>query len=148
MKLRLTVAEFMGRARALETHTLALVVGEDGSISVKQPLYVCTVHAGKPASRFVMDPVPRSGKGAHVKGKDAGRAVQRALPSPQAIRGLDTHGIGRVLLSALGMGPILPSRAVVARPTRFAILLLFYEVMAERCSRLGLKWSSMAYEAA
>jgi hypothetical protein len=147
-QLRLKVAQLLAPARTLETHTLALEVGAGGTIVVKHPLYVCSVHAGKPASRFIMDPTPRSGKGAHVKGKEAGRAVQRALPSSTAVHRLGAHRVGRALLTALGMGPMAPSRAVVARPARFAILLLFYEVMAQRCSRLGLKWSSMAYEAA
>lgn len=86
-----------------------------------------------------------------MKGKEAGKAVQRTLPSPRAIRKLEAHIIGRILLRALEKAPVLPSRVLTsntARPSRFAILLLFYEVMAERCSRLGLKWSSMAYEAA
>lgn len=147
--LRLKVAKLMAPARMLETHVLALkCLNQDGSgVYLIHPEYVCTVHAGKPASRFTMDPVPRSGKGSQVRGKAAGKAVVRALPSSAAVHQLAMWSVGQQLLGALRMPTVLPPQ-VVARPSRFALLLLFYEAMAERCRRLDMLWSKASYEAA
>ena len=86
-------------------HVLALkCLNHDGSgVYLIHPEYVCTVHAGKPASRFTMDPVPRSGKGSQVRGKAAGKAVVRALPSSAAVHQLAMWSVGQQLLGALRM---------------------------------------------
>ena len=149
-KVRQKVARLLAPARPLETHSLALTAGPDGTdvgVGVRHPSYVATVHAGKPASRFLMDPQPREGKGAHVRGIAAGKAAVRALPTDAAIRSLAHWCVGRALLAALGLGPALPD-IIITRPSRFALLLLFYEGMVERCRLMGLLGSSQAYEAA
>lgn len=136
LTLRLTVAKLVASARPLETHILALATGQGGRVVQVHPAYVATVHAGKPPDRHAFDPVPRHGAGAHVKGKDAGKAALKTLPSMPALKHLASSRLGRRLLEATKMrlGPLdLSERgeglgSFIPRPSRFAILLMFYEV--------------------